>query len=154
MSFYYYHYTTKAGFEAIAGGCGASKKTGQSYQDRTEGSTWSIKENQPQKGALFADQHASGFYLTELSPGDLDAKPKQLGKLGLGKLHGGDMFMFIFKAKDKKADFVGANNQGVSIHREYASTHKYYIKAKKIDEGSGLIYLAADDCDWCGPVPA
>ncbi len=68
---YYYHYTSKAGFDGIAGSCGASKTVGQYFEQAAEDGQWWPKESQPQKGSWWGDQHPLGFYMTELSPDDL-----------------------------------------------------------------------------------
>jgi hypothetical protein len=145
---YYFHYTSKAGFSGVAGTCGV-KKDGQLYSNRAEDGTWRIMQNQPQKSSWFTDQHAEGFYLTDLSPDDLEADPKRFGKLGLGKLNqAGEMYIFIFRANDKS--FAGAEGKGAYPINQYKGTQKFYICAKKIDT-DGLIYLSPDDCFWCGP---
>jgi hypothetical protein len=150
MPKYFFHYTSKSGFNGIAGTCEPSGTTGQWRREvRTDGE-WRPMASQPQPGKWYSGQHTKGFYLTDLSPADLKAREKDLGKLGLGKLQSEEQYMFIFKSEDGQT-LAGTGNRGAYSIKQYPNTRKYYLESKNRDTDD-IIYLDASCCIWCGPV--
>ncbi|MBR0641506.1 hypothetical protein [Plastoroseomonas hellenica] len=142
----FYHYTTKKGFDgiknnhAVKGGDGPMATAASSNDEPI---FWMPRAEQPQKSSWYGDQHAKGFYLTEVSPEELTNKGS--AKMGINLVVDDDLYVFVFEAnfKGKGGHHIG----DYKVHDEYKSTHKYYITTNAPD---GKMPIGAPHALWCG----
>lgn len=146
MPLYFYHYTSEAAYKAMT----------LDGTLPTNVKPFVCKPSQPQKWLEFKIQHPKGFYVTCMSPDQMDATTKR--KVGGSAKDGKYVLVFqfevkeaSFKAKKKSTatDLPGAVSASI---KWVGSPCKYVItNTGKQKSEDGMISFTSPQCIWAGP---
>lgn len=144
MSLFFYHYTSEKAYNAMT-------RNGASPAD---GNPFICKTNQPQKWLEFDKQHPSGFYVTCLTPDQMDATTKR--KVGGSAKDGA--YVLVFELNVREKDFKGSAKSKASdlpraVNANIAwvgSPCKYVINNTGKDKALDTITFSTLQCVWAG----